>query len=256
MLLNTKKHRENLYLYLDKLDLITPIKPALKNGKLKISFPAWDSIWIYTHPDFASRCLLYHHVFFEEYKHIHSYCRNCYKVVVKPRNIVEQFNLYEIQREIGCACKCGMEVRHTTNNLWGGYFYNRGLEAGREKYREVRELVNKHLSPETPVILKRYCTEFELGPDGLGPSDKTPDVTPEERQWELEVEAMFPNNNGMGGGQPIPVQAYVMKNWIHYAFEKHDETYLELTGGVPLMPPYVMYHKDIEEEMKNDSDNS
>jgi len=198
-----------------------------------------------------SKCHLFHHIFFEELGHIHSFCRECYKVVVKPRNIVEQFNLYEIQKDMSTPCKLGMEVRKTTNNLWGAYFYNRGLEAGKEKYREVRELVNEYLSPETPVILKRYCTEFELGPKGLGPSNETPDITPEERQWELEVESLFPRPSGHGGVQPIPIQAYIMRKWIHNAYEKNDTSYLKLAGGTPLVPPYVFYHKGIEEEMKN-----
>lgn len=246
MLINTRKNRNNLYLYLTKLDLITPLKPALDNKTLKINLPAWDSIWIYIHPDIAARCQVYHSVFFNQLKHIHSYCRNCYKVVVKPRNIVELFDLYERQKDMGTACKCGMEVRETTSSLWGGYFYNRGKEAGKEKYKEVRGLVDEYLSPETPVILKRYCTEFELGPDGKGPSDKTPDVTEEERQWELEVEAMFPQTGGLGGVQPVPIQAYIMRKWIHYAFKKGDTTYKQLTGGTPLMPPYVTYHGEVK----------
>jgi len=242
MLIDTRKHRENLYLYLSKLDLITPLEPLLSTRKARITGGNWNTPWIYTCPDDKARCNLYHRVFFDALHHIHSYCRDCYKVVVRPRTIIELFDLYELEKNIGSPCKCGREVRETTSSWYGGYFYNRGKQAGLEKYKEVRELVNEQLSPETPVILKRACTEFEIGDGSKGPSDKWPDITWEEREWELEYEALFPSG-AIGGRQPVGVQAYVMRRWIHYAFTKNDQSYKQLTGGNPLIPPYVTYHE-------------
>ena len=243
-LINTKIHRDNLYLYLTELDLITPLIKLLIQKGTKSKVGQWRTPWVYVCPSDQAHCDLYHRVFFDHLNHIHSFCRECWKVVVRPRNIIELFDLYELQKDIGTPCKCGKETRETTSSLYGGYFYNRGKKEGLEKYEEVRKLVNDQLSPETPVILKRACTEFEIGEGSKGPSDKWPDITWKEREWELRIEALFPRYGGIGGGQPIPVQAYVMREWIHYAHSKGDPTYKQLTGGTPLVPPYVTYHKE------------
>jgi len=103
--------------------------------------------------------------------------------------------------------------------------------------------VDAHLSPETPVILKRYCTEFEIGEGSQGPSDQMPDVTFDEREMEIEVEALFPRV-GFGTVQPDWITARVMKEWIVHAYRNGDARYKELTSGAPLFPPYVVYHNE------------
>jgi hypothetical protein len=197
----------------------------------------------------SARCDIYHRVFFNVLKHIHSYCRDCWKVVVRPRTLRELFDLYELQREMGVPCKCGIERRITTTGLYGGYFYCRGKEQGLERYKQVRELVDARLSPETGVLLKRYCTEYEIGPNAQGPSDELPDLTAEEVAMEQYIEEKFPRV-GYGTPQPDFVTANVMQEWIHYAYRYHactgDETYKEFTGGDPLFPPYVTFHNEAE----------
>ena len=259
MYVNTKNDRSNLYLDLDKLDIVNRIRPLLQKAGYKCRIedgkfvPAyyqmgWDAPWVYVQHDPVGRCDIYHRVFYNLLDHIHSYCRNCWKVVVRPRTLVELFDLYEFQREMGVPCKCGLELRKTVEGLYGGYFYTRSKEEGLQRWAEVRELTDKNLSPEVPVILKRYCTEFELGGQhikGQGPSDQVPDVTPEEKQMEEYIEAMFPCVGG-NSGQPKHIIAGTMKRWIHHAFEHGDMTYKHFTNGEKLTQDYVTYH-DVED---------
>jgi len=251
MAINTQIDRKHLYERLTKLDITEKIKPLLNagiyirrpsDGKFIAKNPVipWNAPWIYTRTDPRARCGLYHTIFHQRFKHIHSYCRECYKVVVRPRNLVEQFDWYEVQRTIlDFPCKLGIERRGTVHGLYGAYHYFRGKEAGREGYKELRRLADKFLSLETPAILKRYCTEFEILNDKTHePSDKTPDITPEERDWEILIESQFAEvetASGMvGGGYPTDAIAHVMKDWIDYAYMNGDPTYIEFTNGKPL----------------------
>jgi hypothetical protein len=257
-MINTKTDRGNLYLRMSNLDLVTKLQPLLERQGyiLRTSdskfYPrnagmSWDAPWIYVQHDPTLRCDLYHRVFYNLLDHIHSRCRQCWKVVVRPKTVVQLIDLYEFQREMGVPCKCGLERRTTVCGLYGGYFYTRSLEQGRKRYEQVRALVDERLSLDVPVILKRYCTEFELGGQGgikgKGPSDKTPPATEEEMEYERYVEAHFPP---VGGGNPMPdhLIATTIRRWIHYAFEHGDLTYLELTGGEKLTREYVTYHEE------------
>jgi hypothetical protein len=230
------------------------LKPLLEGGGYKLRIEdalfvprqmgaSWDIPWAYVRSDPRTRCDIYHRVFFDVLKHIHSYCRECYKVVVRPRTLVELFDLYEMQCEMDVACKCGIEVRDTTAGLYGGYFYCRGVEEGRERYKQVRKLVSKHLSPKTGVTLKRYCTEYEIGPGSQGPSDKIGDVTPAERKMEEYVEQHFPRT-GFASPQAFHILAATMLKWIKWAYQNGDETYLKFNDGLPIIKKTVTYHEE------------
>lgn len=248
-MIDTKTDRKNLYLKLSKIDYVTKYKKLLeeKGYKLRIEdgkfvprniATAYEVPWAYVKTDIKARCDLFHAVYHQIENHVHSYCRNCWKVVVRPRTLVELFDLYEIQRSLDVPCKCGIERRDSVHGLYGGYFYNRGKEAGLACLDKVRELV----SP-MPAFLKRYCTEYEIGPLSLGPSDEMPDVTPEEREWELEIESLFPRV-GCSTPQSDWQLAYVMRQWIHWAYANGDQTYKEFTDGNPLFQDYVKYERN------------
>ena len=261
-MINTHRHREQLYTFLNGLDLISKLNPVLNKGnqvggyKMRFSDGCFvpdnprmnhDAPWVYIKADPDMRCHLFHHVFFDCLKFVPSRCRDCWKVVVRPRTLLELFDLYELMKSMGVSCKCGTEERLTTSSLYGGYFYCIGKEQGVFRYNEVRDAVDEYLSPETPVILKRYCTEFEIGPGSKGPSDKLPEMTESEKRYEDYVMGYFPQVTEKGH-QPDHAIATVMKRWIHYAyrFHKHtgDETYKVFTGGKPLYGPYVTYHDE------------
>ena len=128
-MINTKSNRKNLYVKLSKMDLVTKLSTLLKSsyharmedGKFVPNLPAMglDAPWCYIKSN-GARCDIYHRVFFDVLGMIPSYCRECYKVVIAPRNLVELFDLYEMERATGYACKCGIELRKTDTRLNGG----------------------------------------------------------------------------------------------------------------------------------------
>ena len=251
-MINTKNKRKSLYLALDKLDIITKLKPLLEGGGYKLRLEdgkfvprdpgaSYQPPWVYVKTLGSARCDIFHQVFHQLFKHIPTYCRHCYKVVVRPQNLIQLFDLYELQREIGVPCKCGIEKRATVHGLYGGYFYTRSYKEGLERYEQVRKLVDEQLDKTTPVILKRYCTEFEIGPLSLGPSDEIPPTTDEEKEWEHHILSLFPPV-GFATRQNDWQLAHVMREWIHWAYQNGDTTYKAFTDDSPLFESYVTYH--------------
>lgn len=165
-------------------------------------------------------------------------CQDCYKVVVRPQTLIQLFALDDLEAKIGHPCKCGIEMRTSVDALYGGYFYNRGLESGRECYRKVREAIDNdpHLGPDVPVILKRACTEME---HLAGASDKW-EIHPEQMVIEDLVKewiVVAPDANK----QPDPIIWRTKRKWIEWARSHGDKTYLKFTGDKPIVPGYVTY---------------
>jgi len=166
-------------------------------------------------------------------------CQNCYKVVVRPQNLIQLFALDDLQTNFGHPCKAGIELRPSVEGLYGGYFYNQGLEDGKACYVRVRAAIdaNPHLGPEVPVILKRGCTEME---HETGPSDK----------WEVSEEQVIIENLVREwvvlapdlDAQPEPIVWRTKRKWIEFARQNGDKTYKKFTGGKLIVPGYVTYH--------------
>jgi hypothetical protein len=255
-MINTKVDRENLFVNLNRLNLVKKIVELVtkggyyarpEDGKFVPRLPGapLDAPWVYVKVHQQLRCDVYHRVLFKFFKIVPSTCRSCWKIVVMPRTVVELFDLYELQKDMGVPCKCGIEKRRTDTRLYGGYFYTQGEAEGLERYKQVRKLVNSHLSKATPVILKRYCSEYEIGDGvdkGLGPSDELPDLTEDEIWMENYVLSNFPAV-GYGLPQPDHIVANTMMEWIHYAFKHGDDMYKAFTDGSPLFPSCVTYHE-------------
>jgi len=258
-MINTKRDRKNLFVNLNKINLPKKLKNIVgRNGRYvarpedgkfipKLRGTSTDAPWVYTKPHPHLRCDIYHWVIFRELGFVPSVCRDCWKVVAMPRTLVELFDLYELQKEMGVACKLGVERRRTDTRLYGGYFYCRSEEEGLERYKQVRAGVDEYLSPETNVILKRYCSEYEIGDGekrGLGPSDQLPDLTDEEKKIEELVLDVF-IDDGLQTPQPDWIVANTMMEWIHHAYMHGDPTYKEFTDSSPLFPSVVTYHEKV-----------
>ena len=128
--------------------------------------------------------IMHNHVFNK--KAVHSFCMECYKVVVVLETL-EQVHQMADWQQTACVdnewpCKVGAERRPYTQRVWGAYFYCRGVEEGRERYKAVRAWVDENLGKDIKVFLKRACTEFE---QHLGDSDKWEKIP---RQDEIEAE--------------------------------------------------------------------
>jgi len=178
----------------------------------------------------------------KEQQFVPSHCHECYKVVVKPRNVYELFALDGLMVRLGYTSKCGIELRDTTFRNYGGYFYTRSLEAGRARYQEVKALLADHPAlKETPLILKRGCTEYEVA-EVQGGTDKW-EVTPQQKAIESLFYALIENEE-WDWSQPDFVVADTYQAWVERAFHLGDGSYTEFTDGMPLYPEYKTYEEE------------
>jgi len=239
-------------------DIISKFRPALQaggfkvraeDGKICVTSPAlaWDTPWDHVVHGAFLDCQRWHTVLFDLFSRtlppgqsfVPSGCQQCWKVVVRPKTLIGLFALLDLQKHLDRPSKCGIEVRHYVNGLYGGYFYNHSLEEGLDCYKLVREKVDEtpHLGKEVSVILKRACTEFEKK---MGDSSKW---TVSARQIHIEtlVNKWF-SSNDIVMEQPQHAKANVHKKWIEWAYQNGDNTYLAFTGDKPLYKPVKTYH--------------
>ena len=244
------------YKDLAREDVISKLKPWLDKGALflrddgkitKTNRLAHNSPWIHTKLARNRNCGLWH-LYHQAFGFIHSTCQECWKVVVRPRTLVELHKLLDLQKLLDLPSKCGIERRDTVHGLYGGYFYNDSIEQGRECYKLVRENVSHNISPDVPVILKRGCTEFEVGGT---PSDQW-EISEEQKDLEYLLLDLM-DQDVTASPQPEHVKQSVFRSWIHWAYGCGDPTYAFYTDGEPLFKPYVTYHQEIKNEKEKHS---
>ena len=257
------------YDYFKTYDVVKMLQPLIDEGshyyrledgkaKIKLATIPHNTPWIQAKGMPGLNCLLWHSILFDRVvpylpfkeKFVPRGCQSCWKVVVKPRTLQQLFNLHEMQKRLDLPSKAGIENRPSVPGLYGGYFYNRSLEAGRYCYEIVKTamLENEHLAPlvdevdehgkTTRIILKRGCTEFE---HLLGDSSKW-EVTPEQEFIEELINQYIIDENA-SIRQPDQFIWNIKRRWIEFAWEHGDPTYARYTGGKPLYPSYVTYHQ-------------
>lgn len=246
---------ENYYQQLVSADVVSWVSELLdkhnyrwrfEDGKIiaQLETGISSTPWHHVQHDHRLNCALWHQIMFSMVApktgklFVPSKCQNCFKVVVRPKTLAQLFALMELQKRLGRPCKCGIEVRESVPALYGGYFYNWGIEEGLQCYELVRQAVDAdpRLGPDIKVLLKRACTEYE---HACGPSDKWV-VTPEQLHVEAIVERWVLIEN-KEIRQPEKLIHRVHRRWIEFAYEHGDETYQQYTGGLPLYPPYKTY---------------
>ncbi len=230
-----------------EVDVLGPIREPMKDGRLvrmpgdKVKFGGQvapqEAFTLHKNTEWH-RCYMWLDMWFPYYKIIPSPCHECYKVVVRPRSLDELFKLYTLQQKMDLPSKCGIEPREEVDALYGGYFYNKGLEAGRECYEKVKTAVAEAISPDVDIYLKRACTEFE---NDFGRSDKWT-ITEEQVALEKRLNDVFiaPQLDGV----PTPLEKIRNVNlWIKWAAQRGDKAYLNYTNGKPFYPRPVTYHE-------------
>jgi len=221
-------------------ELDSHLRISSETHKITRLFKAIDhnTPWIHVRQDMEKMCHVYH-LLFDNLGFIPSRCLNCWKVVVRPRTIENLFQLYYMQKDLNLASKCGIEVRDYVIGLYGGYFYNDSEEQGQACKRTVRKAVDEWIDPECPVILKRYCTEFEIK---LGPSTgyKQP---ADAKEWERLVFENIDLGSDDIENQPDMMCRDVMERWIRFAW-KYDpdrEAVMKYTDGKDIYSQPITY---------------
>lgn len=227
----------------------------------------WTRNWIFTNPSPTLRCNFYMDGVFTHLGFVHSTCMECWKVVVKMHYVTQLFKMYQWQKEFvkddygkDRFCKCGIEERPYVHYQYGAYFYNRGIEQGKLRHGQVlrgmQELFGKDNVSDKPgswddgkveVILKRYCTEFELklGPTNQYKRPDNADFIEDKLHNAFELEKLNP-------GQPDYLLEHVMANWLKFAWDRGDPTAKQFHGGKPFYTPVITYHDQEKTESKED----
>lgn len=244
------------YWKLDKYDLIDKVLPELASGLWVMNDGGvfertirkgvgYDTPWIHRKILTKKRCSLDHFIKFNYFGYIPPRCLKCFKVVVAPRTLLELQALRQIQWDMNVPSKCGVEVRNYVSRLYGGYFYTDSITEGQMRYKQVRQAVDQAIGPECPVLLKRGCTEMELG---KGRSDEW--FLPTDMQ---ELDEYIDNRFDIGPymyttmTQADTVLLHTEKLWIEWAYAHGDPTYKNFTDDEPIWNPPQTYH-DMELE--------
>ena len=220
------------------------IVSSKENKVLIRTVTSYDTPWVHVKLDQGRECHMNLSILFKYFGIIPKQCRQCWKVVVRPRTLVELFKLLELEIELsdkyGYACKCGIETRDYTHGLYGGYFYNLTLEDGKVCYDIVRKAVDEIISPDVKVILKRGCTEIELQ---FGDSAKWEELDIKNFD-EIEDYAQEKVVVKVADADRLPriVDLHTQRNWVDFAYEHGDQTYKQFTGGKPLYNEATKYH--------------
>jgi len=245
------------YKSLTRLDVIEHIHNRLSSehwfldvdtGKYRPGFAALDPErnWIYTYSDSEMYCGLYLMIA-DVGKFVPKRCRKCWKVCVAPRTVDELMKLYAIQTEVMVPskwpCKCGIDTREWTPNRYGGFWYCTSKDMGLTRYKRVRKLVSERINPEVPVILKRYCTEYELQ---FGPTDtyKPPEDCDEVEAAITAVVDFKAGASRTNETQPEHVKRHIMAKWLKRAWSIGDMTCMLYNNNEPFYRPLVTYHHE------------
>jgi hypothetical protein len=233
----------------------------------------YEAPWYYVKSAHNQDCLFWHTILFEKVYQENKVplgCYECWKVVVAPRTLWELFTLLALQLKLDRPGKCGIEgMRANSNKLYGGYFYNKSLEEGKETFKLVKEEIESYqtydmrmfdvdlkdlkfhadgdvvpfaigdvtMKGAPKVILKRACTEFEqkCGPSSQWEFDQD-DVEDEVSMRDQFSKEMFASQTNQS------IKAHLMKMWIHHAYKWGDPTYRHFTQDNELFKPCETYH--------------
>ncbi len=276
----------NKYEKLSAANILKPIMHRVQAGAFEISpdhkiyldgsiLP--ERPWLTHRVDLERLCGKWHEIYFRYYSLIPEGCRNCWKIMFKPKTVTELFQLRDLQKSMDISSKCGIETRGFTGNRGGyaGFWYvplDAGLKGAREMHALVDAKIQARFGKDTKtntisirdVHLKRGCTEMEnytLKMLNVG-SNKWDEIAEKMSMnaKELLLDTVFVDPQIIESA-PYFCDTNTEQLFIDFAFENGDLTYLEHTGGVPHMTPLVFYedskhkHQDFQSTWRNNGPN-
>lgn len=228
---------------------------VVKGGRIKYAVTSeiqLDNYWLFSKRSGERKCEFWMNIYFQKYHIISRGCFNCWKVVVRPRTLKELFEIRKLQLKLGFPGKCGVDDRVSSKHK-GEYAafwycpYSGGLEAAKEHHKVIERAVHEAVGFQTPVILKRACTEME---DAAGPTNNW--AYP-ERQHVLEdiLDQTFVFEY-QPPTQPWFHIVHTMTKWIEQALLVRDPTVgeffdLKQIWAFNRATPTVTYHDKIQE---------
>jgi len=223
-----------------------------------------DVPWLFKKVSMERDCIKWHEIYFNLYGLLPRGCMNCWKIVCRPKSLDELFELSKLQdRQVakgGIACKCGVDVRatETYKGIYLGFWYCPlgDLNGAKELYVKVKRDVRGALALDTPVILKRGCTEME---NRFGPSHLW-EYTEARRNLETLLDSAIVAEYDVEP-QSLLTQTRTTSFWISYAHRmvgSTDKTVRKYIRNFPMSMgsiPTSTYHDKvpkIKEEIVED----
>jgi len=247
--------KDKSYSNLQAQNALGLLKPAIKTGRLTPLDDgrfhvdlnmAWFLPWAFIkhRPDF--HCYIWHFIYWSYCNFIPAECHNCWKIVVRPRNLKAAFDLYDVMCELDYPSKVGWEDRKTVFGNFGAYFYNASLEEAKTKFaviteaiRDIPLLQDPYTGKDIQPLIKRGCTEYEMK---HGPSNEW-EMTEEAKQKQRLLDSVV-NKDLKLHVQHDWYMSDTMLLWIHNAYSTGDLSVPEFTNGKKLFPPYVTYNQE------------
>jgi hypothetical protein len=214
------------------IDSVTnKIKVELREKRL-------DHNWIHNEAPLGGNCDVYQEIF-NAFRFVPTYCLDCYKLVVRPKTVKQLIQLWELQDELGLPSKCGWESREYVHGNYGGYFYARGLEHGKQLQKELVPKIEEKLG-HVPIHLKRFCTEFEHELCSGDTSRYQQPIGAKEIEAKM-IDALDDCYKEEAKSQPDFLKERIMLRWLKKAYSAGDETALEFNNGQPFLPQVETY---------------
>jgi hypothetical protein len=167
-------------------------------------------------------------------------CRACFKIKVSTRTLRALVAMKAIAEATPYSTKSGAAVDQPENpDVFCTYIYFRGLDEARAAHAEIRAAVDAHphLGGAVVMTIKRGCSNYERA---LGPSDSY-SFDPRLEALEAGLAERFVETAAPADTSKEAGDALRMLNLIRVAYRIGDDTYLDFTGGKPLLPPLVSY---------------
>jgi len=236
----------NLIGYMKRKGVIGGDKTVWKvdgDGKIRKIFDSGKEVkspWIHVKQDPYRNCdklSLTEYLF----NFIPTRCLECWKVVVRPKTVIELIQLHNLMEDMNVGkdvyCKCGIEIgRQFVTETYGGYFYTNSLQEGLARKEEVQALCDKYIRPGIKVILKRYCSEFEILYGNSKGYNQPKDAKIKEAMIDNNVELPINSNT-----QPDLLKRDVIQGWIEHAHDRGDLSYKQLNNDEPLYSELQTY---------------
>ena len=170
-------------------------------------------------------------------------CRSCFKVKIALPNFKSLMTIVSVLEQTQYVFKCGVDFYNEySRDLYAAYIYCTGLDGARATARALAERMSslsELRSPDVVVTVKRGCSHFEVA---CGPSDQwtfDESLAPAEE----ELKAVFVQEKAQTKDY-MNRKMEALIQWIAFAHQINDDTYLEFTGNRPLYPRAVTYSFD------------
>jgi len=211
----------------------------------------WNTVQIYRR-NTADNCLR-HHEAFNTFNIIPEHCFGCYKVQVRPRNVLELFKLFfifdKLKLKNDLSRKCIVEIRPYVEGSYKGVIYCNGLEEANRTLDVLIPILNKKINKAIPSFIKRGCEEFVFSyPEYKEINKNSPQFMKYNKQWRNKEKIVDENIRKKNYSEPriykktlsgITLKdVLIMHNWLVYAKKIGDHSYKKITKE-SLASPFI-----------------